>query len=139
MGLFSFLFNDTDEAPKRIFTSFAHEDSRYRDFLVQQAKSERSPFEFIDMSVKQPWNESEWKKRCRTKIKRCHGVIVLLSNHTYHAGGVRWEIRCAKEEGLAIIGMHINKHERYAVPPELKGNRIITWSWKNLTSFVNNL
>jgi len=37
----------------RIFVSFAIEDEHYRDFLRGQAKNGRSPFEFVDMSVKE--------------------------------------------------------------------------------------
>lgn len=52
----------------------------------------------MDMSAKSPWKQSEWKKKCRTKIKRSDGVIVLLSENIWHAGGARWEIKCAREE-----------------------------------------
>ena len=45
---------------KRIFISFAIEDERLRDLLVGQARNEKSPFEFVDMSVKEPW-DSAWK------------------------------------------------------------------------------
>jgi hypothetical protein len=45
----------SNEANKKIFVSFAIEDKKYRDFLVAQAKNERSPFSFVDMSVKEPW------------------------------------------------------------------------------------
>ena len=62
---------------KRIFISFAIEDSTLRDFLVGQARNVNSPFEFVDMSVKQPW-DSHWKTNCRTKIKGCD-VPLLLS------------------------------------------------------------
>lgn len=48
---------------KRVFISFAIEDEKFRTFLVAQAKNENSPFEFTDMSVKEPW-DSEWKKNC---------------------------------------------------------------------------
>jgi hypothetical protein len=41
---------------KRVFISFAIEDSNLRDLLIGQAKNKRSTFEFIDMSVKQPWD-----------------------------------------------------------------------------------
>ena len=55
------LFEDEEdsgrEIKKRIFISFAIEDEKYRDYLVAQAKNERSPFTFVDMSVKQPWDE----------------------------------------------------------------------------------
>lgn len=82
MGIFDWLFqsdNITQKLDKRVFISFAIEDKIYRDYLVQQSKSSKSPFTFIDMSVKKKWNEDEWKTKCRTKIRNCHGVIALLS------------------------------------------------------------
>jgi hypothetical protein len=129
----------TDNSKKKIFISFAIEDETYRDYLVGQAKNERSPFSFVDMSVKKPWSEDEWKKRCRTKIKRCDGMIVMLSKNTFHSSGVRWEIKCAKEEGIPIIGMHIKKNNKGAIPPELKGIPIIEWTWDNLSRSLNKI
>lgn len=128
-----------DNVKKKIFISFAIEDETYRDYLVQQAKNERSPFSFIDMSVKKPWSEDEWKKRCRTKIKKCDGMIVMLSKNTFHSSGVRWELKCAKEEGIPVIGIHIKKNNKGAIPPELKGISIIEWAWDNLSRSLNKL
>lgn len=91
------------------------------------------------MSVKQPWNENEWKRKCRTKIKSCDGMIVLLSKKTWHSGGSRWEIKCANEEGIPVIGMHIKKNDKGAIPPELEGSRVIEWSWKNLSKSINKI
>ena len=124
---------------KRIFISFAIEDEKYRDFLVAQAKNEKSPFTFVDMSVKQPWEEKVWKQKCRSKIKSCDGIIVLLSRNTWHSGGTRWEIKCAKEERIQVIGMHIKKNDKGAIPPELKGKKIITWSWDNLEKTIKSI
>ena len=138
MGLLDFLFKDNDERP-RIFISFAMDDAIYRNHLVTQARNNRSPFDFIDMSVKEPYMQKEWKDRCRTRIKRCHGVIVLLSKNTYHSSGARWEIKCAREEKIPIIGMHIKKDDRGTIPPELKGKRIIIWSWENVEKFIESL
>lgn len=141
MGLLDWLFGTDKEVDdrKRIFISFAIEDVEYRDHLVQQARNHRSPFDFIDMSVKKEWNQDEWKKRCRTKIKRCDGVIALLSKNTHKAGGARWEMQCAREEKIKIVGMHIKKDDKGAVPVELKGKRIIEWNWNNIESFINQL
>lgn len=125
------------KSKKRVFISFSKKDEKYRDYLVKQAKSERSPFEFMDMSVKQPWQESVWKQKCRSKIKSCDGMIVLLSRNTYHSKGARWEIKCAREEGVPLIGMHVKKDDVGSVPPELRGKKIITWSWDNLDSAIN--
>lgn len=55
---------------KRIFISFAKEDINLRDFLRGQSRNENSPFEFVDMSVKEPW-DNKWKTNCRTRIKGC--------------------------------------------------------------------
>jgi hypothetical protein len=123
----------------RIFISFAIEDAFYRNGLVNQARDERTPFEFVDMSVKTPWEDS-WKTRCRTKIKGCDGVIALISRNTENASGALWEIRCAAEEGVPMIGVHIHRewNKRYT-PPELNGCPIIDWTWEGITRFINNL
>ncbi len=139
MGLLDWLFRKDGDDKKRIFISFAIEDAEYRDHLVQQARNNRSPFDFIDMSVKRKWNQVEWKRKCRTKIRRCHGMIVLLSKNTYKAGGARWEMHCAREEGIKIIGMHIKKNDKGKIPPELKGKKVIEWSWSNIENFINQL
>lgn len=140
MGLLDWLFGeDESEEIKRIFISFAIEDSKYRDYLVQQARNKKSPFKFIDMSVKRPWKKHEWKRKCRTKIRKCDGVLVLLSKNTYHASGARWEIKCASEEGKKIIGMHVQKSNKGAIPLELRRKKIIEWSWSNLENFINSV
>ena len=41
---------------KRIFVAFAVENKTYRDLLVGQAKLDKSPFEFTDMSAQEPWD-----------------------------------------------------------------------------------
>ena len=39
---------------KTVFVAFAIEDERQRDFLKGQSLNTKSPFEYIDMSVKEP-------------------------------------------------------------------------------------
>jgi hypothetical protein len=122
----------------RIFIAFAAEDANARTLLVGQARHEDSPFEFVDMSVKEPWDE-QWKTRCRTKIKGCDGVIALLSRKTMQADGARWEMKCAKQENVPMIGVHIYKDAKGEVPPELNGKKVIEWSWAGIAAFINSL
>ena len=122
----------------RIFISFAAEDARYRDLLKGQAKNNESPFDFVDMSVKEPW-DSKWKTNCRTKIKGCDGLIALLSKKTGNADGARWEMQCAKEEKIPMIGVHIHKDDKGAVPPELSGKKVIEWTWDGIAKFLDSL
>lgn len=125
-------------ANKRIFISFAVEDVKYRDFLVGQARNNNSPFEFVDMSVKEPWSDS-WKTRCRIKIKGCDGVIALISKNTMNADGARWEMKCAGEEGIPMLGVQIFSNNYGVVPPELQGYRVIDWTWEGIARFINGL
>lgn len=67
----------------RILISFAIEDERSRDFLVGQARLDHSSFEFVDMSVKEPWSDS-WKTRCRSKIKGCGEGGDRPAQHRHH-------------------------------------------------------
>lgn len=123
----------------RIFTAFAIEDKWARDYLVGQARNERSPFEFVDMSVKEPWDD-QWKLRCRTRIKGCDGVIALVSTNTARAVGQLWEIRCAKEEGVPILGIYTTADNRpTTVPAELSGVAVVGWTWANIQSFLNRI
>jgi antiphage defense system Thoeris ThsB-like protein len=123
---------------KKIFVSFAMQDKKYRDFLVAQSKNEKSPFSFVDMSVKEPWSEEIWKKKCRDKIQKCDGMIVLLSKNTWHSSGSRWEIKCANEEDVPVVGMHIKKDDKGAKPPELNGKRVIAWTWNDLQRSIKS-
>ena len=91
--------------PDRIFTAFAIEDKDLRTMLVGQARHEHSPFEFVDMSVKQPWDNS-WKDHCRTRIRGCKGVVGIITNNTVSASGQLWELTCAYEEGKPAFLMY---------------------------------
>ena len=62
---------------KTIFVAFAIEDERQRDFLKGQSLNTNSPFEYVDMSVKEAY-DTDWKNKVRTRIKRSDGVIALI-------------------------------------------------------------
>lgn len=122
----------------RIFISFAIEDEWARDFLVQQARDNRSPFSFTDMSVKEPWR-TEWKTNCRTKIRGCDGFIALLSSKTQQAEGARWEIKCAADEAVPILPVRIHAQQPAPVIPELGGRRPVYWTWENIANWLARL
>ena len=122
----------------RIFISFAIEDADYRTMLVGQARNGKSPFAFVDMSVKEPWDE-RWKANCRTKIKGCDGLIALISSNTMRADGARWEIKCAIEERIPVLGVQLDSNRPAAVPPELAGKRVIAWAWPGIAQFIDGL
>ena len=126
-------------AKKRVFISFAIEDVRLRDLLVGQSKNDNSPFEFVDMSVKEPW-DSAWKTNCRTKIKGCDGMLIIVSSNTKNASGQLWEINCAKEEGIRRLGIWGYQNDRpSSLPSELKDVKIVDWTWDNIAKWIESL
>lgn len=123
---------------KRIFISFAIEDVRYREMFRGQSLNTRVPFEFVDMSVKEPW-DSAWKTNCRARIRGCDGVIALLSKRTRFADGAKWEMQCANEENIPMIGVHIHSDNKGDVPPQLQGRRVVNWTWDGIARFIDSL
>ena len=124
---------------KRIFISFAAEDIRLRDLLVGQARNDNSPFDFIDMSVKKPW-DSAWKTNCRTKIKGCHGMIAIITTNTKNASGELWEIKCAKEEEVPCVGIWGHPDARFTtLPNEIAPLRVMDWNWLNIEKWLKQI
>jgi hypothetical protein len=124
---------------KRVFISFAMEDSKLRDFIVGQARNEHSPFEFVDMSVKQPW-DSSWKTNCRTKIKGCDGMLIIVTRNTKNAAGQLWEVKCAKDEDIPCRGIWGYSDDKPStLPADLAGVRVVNWTWDNINSFISSL
>lgn len=119
---------------KVIFVAFAIEDERQRDFLKGQSLLTKSPFEYVDMSVKQAY-DSEWKERVRTRIRRSDGVIVLVSKNSLSSSGQKWEIDCAKEEGKRILGIWAYSDDK----TNIYGLNTKVWSWGNIKDFIDSL
>ncbi len=119
---------------KIVFVAFAIEDERQRDFLKGQTLSPRAPYEFIDLSVHEAYTEG-WKEKVRTRIKRSHGVIVLVSKNSASSTGQKWEIECAQDEEKPILGLWAYTNDRTTIA----GISTVTWSDKNIGDFIDSL
>lgn len=119
---------------KVVFVAFAIEDETQRDFLKGQSLHPRAPYEFIDMSVKEPYDK-DWKDRVRTRIKRSDGVMVLVSKNSLTSDGQKWEISCAKEEKKPIRGIWAYSADR----TNLAGVSTYVWSDDNISGFIDSL
>ena len=119
---------------KVVFVAFAMEDKTQRDFLKGQSLNTDSPFEYIDMSVKTPYDK-EWKERVRTRIRRSDGVIALISKNSKTSSGQKWEIQCAKEEKVKLRGIWAYTEDR----TNIEGVNTVIWTWDNITKFIDSL
>lgn len=124
---------------KRIFISFAIEDENLRDFLRGQSRNTNSPFEFVDMSVKQPW-DSQWKTKCRTRIRGCDGMISIITRNTKKADGQIWEMNCAIDEGIPLLAIYGNKdHIGATIPNECGYLPVVDWNWEKVSAWIKQL
>jgi len=119
---------------KVIFVAFAIEDVRIRDMIKGQSLHTDSPFEYIDMSVKEAYDE-EWKKKVRTRILRSNGVLAIISKNSLTSSGQKWEIQCAKDEGKPLKGIWAFKEDRAAVA----GVSTMVWTWENIANWIDGL
>lgn len=122
---------------KVVFIAFAKEDESARNLFTGQRLTTRSPFTFVDMSVKEPY-KSEWKERVRTRVRRSDGVIALISSNTPGATGQLWEIQCTVEEGKPLLGLWIQ--DGYRTKPAAMGAAPVkAWTWDNVASFIDSI
>jgi hypothetical protein len=121
-------------AKKIVFVAFAIEDERQRDFLKGQSLHPRAPYEFVDMSVKQPYDK-DWKGHVRTRVRRSHGVIVLVSKNSLASSGQKWEIQCAREERKPIRGIWAYKDDR----TQISRVSTVVWSDANISNFIDSI
>ena len=121
-------------AKKIVFVAFAIEDARIRDMIKGQSLNTNSPFDYIDMSVKEAYDEA-WKEKVRTRILRSDGVLVIVTNNSLNSSGQKWEIQCAKEEKKKVRGIWGYKDDR----TDLAGVNTMVWTWDNIAAWIDSL
>jgi hypothetical protein len=119
---------------KVVFVAFAIEDESIRNMIKGQSLTTESPFEYVDMSVKEAYDE-EWKKKVRTRIIRSDGVLVIVSKNSINSSGQKWEIQCAKEEKKKLRGIWAYKEDR----TDLAGVNTMVWTWDNIAAWIDSL
>jgi hypothetical protein len=119
---------------KVVFVAFAIEDEAARNLLKGQSLNTATPFEYVDMSVKEAYDEN-WKDRVRTRIRRSDGVIVLVSKNSLNSSGQKWEISCAREEKKKVLAIWAYTDDR----TKLDGVNTVVWSWDAIKNFINSL
>jgi hypothetical protein len=119
---------------KVVFIAFAIEDESQRNLFTGQSVHPKTPFEFVDMSVKEAYTDA-WKDKVRTRIRRSDGVIALISSNSHASSGQKWEISCAKEEKKKILAVWAYTNDKASVA----GLNPVVWNWKTIGDFIDGL
>jgi hypothetical protein len=122
---------------KRVFISFDYDhDVDLKSLLVGQARNPDSPFEIVDMSIKETIS-SNWKANARTRIKGCDVVVVICGNNTSTASGVSAELRIAQEENIPYFLLHGRSSGTIEKPTVAQGSdKVYNWTWDNLRLLI---
>jgi DNA-directed RNA polymerase subunit L len=131
---------DYPESSKpRVFISFHVDDENQVNLLRHQAKNS-DQMEFIDYSVKEPFDE-KWKTQCTERIRQSSVIVVAIGERTHEREAVDWEIRKAHELGKPVIGMRIYSDKNDKVPRAMveHGDRVVQWNLETIQSEIDTV
>lgn len=127
---------------KNVFISFSYEDIDNVNLLRAQAKNEKSPIEFNDWSVSEPFNSERApyiKQKIGERITQSSLTVVYLSNHTLNSHWVEWEIEESLRRGKRVIGVFAGDTRPTKIPTAIEHNKIKCVPWSELSSTIANL
>lgn len=116
---------------KKIFISFAIEDIRLRDLLLEQAIKKAPDYYFF--SVKEPW-ATDWENEYKKLIEDYDGILFIVTSNTKSASGQLLEAVLANEMSIPLYGIWGDcSYEK------LYGIKIEKWNWNNIIMWLNSL
>jgi hypothetical protein len=127
---------------RRVFISFRGEDKPLVDLFRGQAKNENSDLDFIDFSLRVPFNSenAEYIKRgIRERIRQSSVTIVFITQSTYKSEWVDWEARESIQQGKGVIGMKSKDDPTIRIPDALTehGCKVVGWNHKDIRQAIN--
>ena len=122
---------------ERVFVSFDYDhDNDIKGSLIGQARLTDSPFEIVDLSIKEAI-DVKWKENARRRIKSCDCVIVLCGHNTHSASGVSAELSITQEEGIPYFLLGGRSDGKNTKPKGAKAtDSIYKWTWNNLKALL---
>ena len=117
---------------RSIFISFAGEDLKQVNLLRGQAKKEDSDLEFVDRSLKDPFDskDAEYIKRgIRERIRQASVTLVFVTDATAQSKWVNWEVEESVRQGKGVIAMYSGDKAPTTILDSIKKNKIKIVPW----------
>ncbi len=118
------------EPRRRVFLSFRGVDLQLVNAFRGQAKQGESELDFIDFSLRIPFDSEDAdliKRGIRARIERCSVTLVLIGDTTQESEWVDWEIKESLRLGKRVVGVQIRPG--VPVPPAIVENNIRVVPW----------
>ena len=120
---------------RNVFLSFSSDDIDEVNLLRANAKNEKSDINFIDRSVRKPYDSEQveyLKRRIADRINQASMTIVYVSEYSAQSEWVEWEIRKSIELGKEVIAVHKGDHPPENLPKAVTEYQIKVVKWKEL-------
>jgi len=130
------------EPRRKIFISFIGEDIDLVNLFRGQAKNENSDLDFIDYSLRVPFDSrnAEYIRRgIRERIQQSSVSVVLITNDTHRSKWVNWEIRESIRLGKGVIAVKL-RETPMKMPKALEehGIKPVKWDHKLIRQAIND-
>lgn len=125
---------------RNLFLSFAYEDIDEANLFRAQARSRKSPINFVDRSVREPFDSSRAEyiqQRISERIKQSSMTVVLLSEATSKSRWVEWEIRRSLALGKKVVAFHVGVKPPTLQPDVIREMRIPVVPWSHLKHHIS--
>jgi hypothetical protein len=127
---------------RRVFLSFRVEDKTRVDLLRGQAKNENSDLDFIDFSLRAPFNSknAEYiRSGIRERIKQSSATLVCLTENTHKSKWVDWEIRESIRLGKKVVGIRMKDNVQIKTPKAIVENKckVVNWNHAEIQQAIN--
>ena len=124
---------------KRVFISFDFDnDKQLRGSLIAQARDLKLPFNLVDSSVQEPFDE-KWRAQVRERIRKSNLVIVICGRHTHQAKGVEAEVSITRELNKPYFLLTGYRKWKCQKPANaLKSDVMHKWRWETLRELIAN-
>ena len=108
-----------------------------------QAKNKNSDLDFIDYSLRIPFNSenAEYIRRgIRERIKNSSVTVVLVGDTTHRSQWVDWEIRESIKQGKGVVAVRLRESLFQKLPGALTehGIKPIPWDHEKIRDAIDN-
>ena len=120
---------------RNVFISFAYEDLDEVNLLRGQAKNEQTDINFIDRSLRSPFDSARAdyiRDRLEDRIKQTSMTVVYLSKDTANSKWVAWEVEKSVELGKEVVAVHAGNRSPSPLPPFIQKHTIKVVPWSKL-------
>lgn len=127
---------------RNVFISFAHENINEVNLLRGQAKSEKSPIEFNDWSVSEPYDSERAayiKQRISDRISQSSVTVVYMTPESAASRWVNWEITRSLELGKKVLAVYKGNVKPTVNFPAISNNGIKCVPWKDLATTIERI